>query len=85
MGRDEAWGGAAARAAVLCARRLCSRPAGCTSVCDRALVTVCLCSEYMERHSVSKLIGAPPGYVGYGDGGKLTEAVRRWAEGVGCR
>jgi hypothetical protein len=29
-------------------------------------------SEYMERHSVSKLIGAPPGYVGYGEGGKLT-------------
>ncbi len=34
-------------------------------------------SEYMERHSVAKLIGAPPGYVGYGEGGKLTEAVRR--------
>lgn len=34
-------------------------------------------SEYMERHSVSRLIGAPPGYVGYGEGGKLTEAVRR--------
>ncbi|GAX82036.1 hypothetical protein CEUSTIGMA_g9464.t1 [Chlamydomonas eustigma] len=34
-------------------------------------------SEYMERHSVSKLIGAPPGFVGYGEGGKLTEAVRR--------
>lgn len=34
-------------------------------------------SEYMERHSVSRLIGSPPGYVGYGDGGKLTEAVRR--------
>ena len=34
-------------------------------------------SEYMERHSVAKLIGSPPGYVGYGDGGKLTEAVRR--------
>ncbi|CAI5980466.1 unnamed protein product [Closterium sp. NIES-64] len=34
-------------------------------------------SEYMERHAVSKLIGAPPGYVGYGEGGKLTEAVRR--------
>lgn len=34
-------------------------------------------SEYMERHSVSKLIGAPPGYIGYGEGGKLTEAVRR--------
>ena len=34
-------------------------------------------SEYMEPHSVSKLIGAPPGYVGYDEGGKLTEAVRR--------
>ncbi|KAG2433436.1 hypothetical protein HXX76_008493 [Chlamydomonas incerta] len=34
-------------------------------------------SEYMERHSVSKLVGAPPGYVGFGDGGKLTEAIRR--------
>ena len=34
-------------------------------------------SEYMERHTVSRLVGAPPGYVGYEDGGKLTEAVRR--------
>jgi ATP-dependent Clp protease ATP-binding subunit ClpC len=34
-------------------------------------------SEYMEKHNVSKLIGSPPGYVGYGDGGQLTEAVRR--------
>ena len=34
-------------------------------------------SEYMERHSVSKLIGSPPGYVGYEDGGKLTDSVRR--------
>lgn len=34
-------------------------------------------SEYMERHSVSRLIGAPPGYVGFDQGGKLTEAVRR--------
>jgi ATP-dependent Clp protease ATP-binding subunit ClpC len=34
-------------------------------------------SEYMERHTVSKLIGSPPGYVGYDDGGQLTEAVRR--------
>jgi len=34
-------------------------------------------SEYMERHEVAKLIGAPPGYVGYEEGGKLTEAVRR--------
>ncbi|KAF8667332.1 hypothetical protein HU200_053007 [Digitaria exilis] len=34
-------------------------------------------SEYMERHSVSKLIGSPPGYMGFGEGGTLTEAVRR--------
>lgn len=34
-------------------------------------------SEYMERHSVSRLIGAPPGYIGFDDGGQLTEAVRR--------
>ena len=34
-------------------------------------------SEYMEKHSVSRLIGSPPGYVGYEDGGQLTEKVRR--------
>ena len=34
-------------------------------------------SEYMESHSVARLIGSPPGYVGYDDGGQLTEAVRR--------
>jgi ATP-dependent Clp protease ATP-binding subunit ClpC len=34
-------------------------------------------SEYMEKHAVSKLVGAPPGYVGYGEGGQLTEKVRR--------
>lgn len=34
-------------------------------------------SEYMERHSVGKLIGSPPGYAGYGEGGTLTEAIRR--------
>lgn len=34
-------------------------------------------SEFMEKHSVSKMIGSPPGYVGYGEGGQLTEAVRR--------
>lgn len=34
-------------------------------------------SEYMEKHAVSKLIGSPPGYVGFGDGGQLTEAVKR--------
>jgi ATP-dependent Clp protease ATP-binding subunit ClpB len=35
------------------------------------------CSEYMEKHTVARLIGAPPGYVGYDEGGQLTEAVRR--------
>lgn len=34
-------------------------------------------SEYMEKHTISKLIGSPPGYVGYGEGGQITEAVRR--------
>ena len=34
-------------------------------------------SEYMEKHSISRLIGAPPGYVGYEAGGQLTEAIRR--------
>ena len=39
-------------------------------------------SEYMEKHSVSRLIGAPPGYVGYDEGGQLTEAVRRQPDSV---
>ena len=43
---------------------------------DVALLRIDM-SEYMERHSVSRLIGAPPGYVGYEEGGTLTEAVRR--------
>ncbi len=43
---------------------------------DQAMVRVDM-SEYMEKHSVSRLIGAPPGYVGYDEGGSLTEAVRR--------
>ena len=34
-------------------------------------------SEYQEKHSVSRLVGAPPGYVGYDEGGQLTEAIRR--------
>ncbi|MBB5085117.1 ATP-dependent Clp protease ATP-binding subunit ClpA [Nonomuraea endophytica] len=34
-------------------------------------------SEYQERHTVSRLVGAPPGYTGYEEGGRLTEAVRR--------
>jgi ATP-dependent Clp protease ATP-binding subunit ClpB len=44
---------------------------------DEAAVTRLDMSEYMERHSVSRMIGAPPGYVGYDEGGALTEAVRR--------
>jgi ATP-dependent Clp protease ATP-binding subunit ClpB len=43
---------------------------------ERAMTRVDM-SEYMEKHSVSRLIGAPPGYVGYDEGGQLTEAVRR--------
>jgi ATP-dependent Clp protease ATP-binding subunit ClpB len=43
---------------------------------ERAMVRIDM-SEYMEKHSVSRLIGAPPGYVGYDQGGQLTEAVRR--------
>ncbi|RMG35303.1 MAG: ATP-dependent chaperone ClpB, partial [Planctomycetota bacterium] len=43
---------------------------------ERAMVRIDM-SEYMERHSVARLIGAPPGYVGYEEGGRLTEAVRR--------
>lgn len=43
---------------------------------DNAMVRIDM-SEYQERHSVSRLVGAPPGYVGYDEGGQLTEAVRR--------
>jgi ATP-dependent Clp protease ATP-binding subunit ClpB len=43
---------------------------------DHAMVRIDM-SEYMEKHSVARLIGAPPGYVGYDEGGQLTEAVRR--------
>ncbi len=43
---------------------------------ERALIRLDM-SEYMEKHSVARLIGAPPGYVGYDEGGQLTEAVRR--------
>jgi ATP-dependent Clp protease ATP-binding subunit ClpB len=44
---------------------------------DEAAITRIDMSEYMEKHSVSRLIGAPPGYVGYDEGGSLTESVRR--------
>jgi len=43
---------------------------------ERAMIRIDM-SEYMEKHSVARLIGAPPGYVGYEEGGQLTEAVRR--------
>ena len=43
---------------------------------ERAMIRIDM-SEYMEKHTVSRLIGAPPGYVGYDEGGQLTEAVRR--------
>jgi ATP-dependent Clp protease ATP-binding subunit ClpB len=43
---------------------------------EKAMVRVDM-SEFMERHSVSRLVGAPPGYIGYEEGGRLTEAVRR--------
>jgi len=43
---------------------------------ERAMIRIDM-SEYMEKHAVSRLIGAPPGYVGYEEGGQLTEAVRR--------
>jgi ATP-dependent Clp protease ATP-binding subunit ClpB len=43
---------------------------------ERAMIRIDM-SEYQERHSVSRLVGAPPGYVGYDEGGQLTEAVRR--------
>ncbi len=59
---------------------------------ERAMVRMDM-SEYMEAHSVSRLVGAPPGYVGYDEGGQLTEAVRRRPHAVvlwrghaaGCR
>ena len=43
---------------------------------EKALTRIDM-SEYMEKHAVSRLVGAPPGYVGYDQGGQLTEAVRR--------
>jgi ATP-dependent Clp protease ATP-binding subunit ClpB len=43
---------------------------------ERAMVRIDM-SEYMEKHTVSRLVGAPPGYIGYEEGGQLTEAVRR--------
>lgn len=55
---------------------LCKALAGFLFDSDQAMVRVDM-SEFMEKHSVARLIGAPPGYVGYEEGGYLTEAVRR--------
>src|SRR5205823_2713874 len=43
---------------------------------ERAMIRIDM-SEYMEKHTVARLIGAPPGYIGFDEGGQLTEAVRR--------
>ena len=50
---------------------------------EQAMVRIDM-SEYMEKHTVSRLIGAPPGYVGYEEGGQLTEAVRRGPTAWSC-
>jgi ATP-dependent Clp protease ATP-binding subunit ClpB len=55
---------------------LCKALAGFLFDDERSMVRIDM-SEFMERHSVARLIGAPPGYVGYEEGGRLTEAVRR--------
>jgi ATP-dependent Clp protease ATP-binding subunit ClpB len=58
---------------------LCKALAGFLFDDERNMVRIDM-SEFMEKHAVSRLIGAPPGYVGYEEGGKLTEAVRRWTK-----
>ena len=55
---------------------LCKALAECMFGTENALIRVDM-SEYMERHSVSKIVGSPPGYVGYDEGGQLSEKVRR--------
>jgi len=55
---------------------LCRALAACVYGDEKAMIRLDM-SEYMEKHSVSRLIGSPPGYVGYEDGGQLTEKVRR--------
>ena len=55
---------------------LCKALAGFLFDTDEAMVRIDM-SEFMEKHSVARMIGAPPGYVGYEEGGQLTEAVRR--------
>ncbi len=55
---------------------LAKAPAEALFNTEQAMIRIDM-SEYQEKHSVSRLIGAPPGYVGYEEGGQLTEAVRR--------
>ena len=55
---------------------LCKALAECMFGTENALIRVDM-SEYMERHSVSKIVGSPPGYIGYDEGGQLSERVRR--------
>ena len=54
----------------------CKALAECLFGDENAIIRIDM-SEYMEKHTVSKLIGSPPGYVGYEEGGQLTEKVRR--------
>ena len=58
-------------------RRSCAARWPATVYGDEGAIIRLDMSEYMEKHSVSRLIGSPPGYVGYEDGGQLTEKVRR--------
>jgi len=62
---------------------LCKALAGFLFDSEEHLVRIDM-SEFMEKHSVARLIGAPPGYVGYEEGGYLTEAVRRKPYSVFC-
>ncbi|MFA5659438.1 MAG: ATP-dependent Clp protease ATP-binding subunit, partial [Oscillospiraceae bacterium] len=55
---------------------LCKSLAECLFSDENAMLRLDM-SEYMEKHSVSKLIGSPPGYIGYGEGGQLTEKIRK--------
>ena len=75
--RTSRWGPSCSWARPASARPSSSRPwpSGC-SPRSRALVRIDM-SEFREPHTVARLIGSPPGYVGYGDGGQLTEPVRR--------
>ena len=62
---------------------LCKALAGFLFDSDEHMIRIDM-SEFMEKHSVARLIGAPPGYVGYDEGGYLTEAVRRKPYSCSC-